>query len=328
MQLGLGKGTQRRYEVHRRMIGARLARPRTWPSWQVGTLTGALAIVGAAAVFGLRSPESGIADPPRAHDVAGQTRAAATLTDDALVRMGDELTAALADARRGSAATLTGDASPAEPFLAAADRLSAGAATADEASSAIKRLAGMVAAASPGVARPALAFDGRELEGIAAQLRAVASAAEEFAERRRTADATIEALGRAVAALDGDRLPDAFTALAEARASLDVIRAWDVQLATLPVWIDTTAALIDAAEQLGRAAERGDEAAIAAAAETYRLAAEEGHQADLALGIAIAEGASAVAAAPLQRLTDALRDVAESRAAVASVLHPETSLAR
>lgn len=296
--------------------------------WRATTLAGSLAIVGAAFAFGLRSPDPTVADPTRVHAVRSATLSAAADADTALVALEEALNAALDEARRGSGGTLAGEASPAPSFTAAANLLLAATPTVDDANDEVTRLAGMVRSAFPNVPPPHLPVDAGELEGIAAQLRASASAADEFVERRRITTATIEALGRAVAALDEDRLREAAGALAEARSLLAEVRSWDAEFATLPVWTDTTAALIDAAEQLTHAAERGDEAAAEAAAEAYRVAAEDGHQADLALGIALAEGASGVAAAPLQRLTEALREVAGSRAAVASVLHLAASLAR
>lgn len=310
------------------MIGARAARPWPWPMWPAAALAGVAVVVGMAVLFGLRSPDARLADPARVTALENVTQEAAEDADAALARLQAELNAALAHARRGSAATLAGEASPAGPLVAAADRLVEAASAAVEAERRIVRLAGILGALSPGEAAPDLPLAAVEVEGIAAQLRAAAPAAEAFAEQRRMTATTIEALGRAVAALDGDELDEAFGALAEARSALEVVRAWEAELVTLPIWIDTTAALIDAAEQLGRAAARGDEEAAAAAAEAYAVASEEAHHADLALGVAIAEGANGVAAAPLQRLAEALRGVAGSRAAVASVLHPETSLAR
>jgi hypothetical protein len=93
-----------------------------------------------------------------------------------------------------------------------------------------------------------------------------------------------------------------------------------VELATLPVWLDTTAAMIGALEAIVAATESGDVAGARAAAEDFAAASQDAGPADRALRIAIGEGGSAVTAAPLGRLADVLRDVSSARLEVASIV--------
>jgi hypothetical protein len=159
-----------------------------------------------------------------------------------------------------------------------------------------------------------------ELGSIAAQLGSTAPAADAFATMRRRAEGLVGLLDESLVALEEGSLAEAGERVADARADHEVIAAWEVDLVTLPVWLETTDAMIGAMEAIVAAADAGDEAAALAAAEDFAGLSEEAATADRALRIALGEGGTAIAAAPLGRLATLLRDVAEARAAVASML--------
>src|SRR5207247_9325659 len=97
-------------------------------------------------------------------------------------------------------------------------------------------------------------------------------------------------LADALAALKDRRPATALLALDGADAAIAEVRAWPGQLATLPVWVDTTGKLLAAVRRLAVAVRDGDDAGAASAAAAYRSAAVDARQADTALAIAIAEG--------------------------------------
>jgi ubiquinone biosynthesis protein UbiJ len=108
--------------------------------------------------------------------------------------------------------------------------------------------------------------------------------------------------------------------VAEARSAHAVVAGWEEPPRALPVWLETSQALIDAVEALAEASLAGDADAVDAAAAAYRAASERARQADTALAISIAEAGSAVAAIPLGRLAAMTAQVADLRDEVASVL--------
>jgi len=108
--------------------------------------------------------------------------------------------------------------------------------------------------------------------------------------------------------------------VAEARADHDALAAWEVELVTLPVWLQAAGAMVDAVEAIVAATRAGDAAAAAAAADAFAASSADAVTADRALRIAIGEGGAAVTAAPLGRLAEMLRGVAEARSEVAAIL--------
>ncbi|HEX2221237.1 MAG TPA: hypothetical protein VHK06_01810, partial [Candidatus Limnocylindria bacterium] len=165
------------------------------------------------------------------------------------------------------------------------------------------------------------------LSGIAAQLRDSAAAAETFAARRRDAEATVRAFADALDAIERRRPREALRAADRAEARLEAVAAWEraSRLVTLRFWLDTMGALLDASRRAAQATLDGDSAEAAAAVRDWRAAAEEAHRADVALGVAIAEGGSSVTAPPLQRLARALAELDEAQTLVASLVHPSTA---
>ncbi len=244
----------------------------------------------------------------------------AAAADDAL----DALEAAMqpgVEAARGGTRTASSQVPiHPEPELAAAGEGLEGAQPL--AADAAAALAGLEAAAVAAELEAAVpeAVTPAELGSIAAQIAGTAPAADGFATMRRRAEGLVGLLDEALAALEAGSLTEARARVTAARADHDAIADWEVELVTLPVWLDTTDAMIGAVEAIVAAAEMGDEAAARAAAEDFAALGDEAATADRALRIALGEGGTAVAAAPLGRLAAALRDVADARAAVVSVL--------
>lgn len=108
--------------------------------------------------------------------------------------------------------------------------------------------------------------------------------------------------------------------MGQAREDHQAIAAWEADLVTLPVWVEASGALVDAAGALVEATADGDAQAAAAAARELAMQGEGAASADRALRIAMGEGGSAVTAAPLGRLADLLRRTGEARATVAGIL--------
>jgi hypothetical protein len=159
-----------------------------------------------------------------------------------------------------------------------------------------------------------------EVESVAAQLASAAPAADAFAAMRARAEGLVPGLEAVLAALDDEALDEAHERVAAVRADHEALSDWQVDLATFPVWLDTTGAMIGAVEAILAATEAGDRAAALEAADDFAALAEDAGPADRALRIAIGEGGSAVTAAPLARLADLLRSVGSARLQVASIV--------
>lgn len=271
-----------------------------------------LAVV--AVVLGPGSPRPEVARGARQLVVEGAARA-----DEALAAAEAELSYALDVARSGAARVVAGGATPGATLEEAA-ALVRGAA--DEASRARDALSALerarrartpAATALPGIPRLG------DVESIATQLAGTAEAADEFAEMRTRAAEATDALGEALAALDAGDLTPAQRSIDTARAAHGAVAGWDVDMVTLPVWIETTDAMIAAVETIVDAHRRGDLTAADSAANDFFELSDRGAEADRALRIAIGEGGSAVTAAPLGRLASVLSTIVELRAAVRSV---------
>jgi len=268
------------------------------------------------ALLALRPASAAAADPPgeRAREAAIDSAAGVTATQV------DELSAVLEvardAARRGSALVVSGAQDPAPELLAAAAALEEGATVATRAQAAMTALSGVFAAVRPRDAPPALAVSAPTLLGIASQLRGSADAGRAFVERRHASEATLSAMGEALAAMERGDVDAAETALGAARDAQAVVGAWDAQPPELSIWLATTSAMLDAADRIVAAVRSGDAAAADAAGADYREAAGRAALADRALALAISEGGAAVTATPLVRLAGALQEVAAARAAL------------
>jgi hypothetical protein len=317
VQLGLREATDGRSELHPSMIGAamrpsirRLARP--------ATALGTLAIVASGLLFVGRSTDPALADPPARAERSAAQRAAGLTASIALERLHAALEAALAPGRDGTAATVSGDQDPAQALLRAADRLDASRAPAAAAVAAVDRLAGLLRADDIGLAR--LQVSPGQLATIAGQFRGAAEPASTFALMRGRTERTVAQLGAALAALDRGAPDAALEAADRAQLELDAIGGWEADLVTLPLWIDTAGGLLAAVRRGSEALLSGDQAALREARRQFAAAAVAAHRADLALGIAMAEGGSAIADPALRGLAQAIAEVEHSEDAVASVL--------
>ncbi len=239
--------------------------------------------------------------------------------DEALAQLEASLAPVVDAARAGAARVVAGDEPPGLILLEAADLIAAAEGTAGDARRAVGTLE---------EARRAWRLEGDplvqataagELGSIAAQLEASAEAADDFAGMRQRALAVAGTLRAALVALDAGDVAGARPLVAEAREDHRAVVSWEVDLVTLPVWIETSDEMIGAVEQIVNATQRGDEAAAAQAANDFAALADDGATADRALRIAIGEGGSAVTAAPLGRLASVLSAIGELRLTVASV---------
>lgn len=273
-------------------------------------------IVGLVPLLGAGGPDPSIAIGARA--LVAERAAAA---DAALAALERAVQPALDLARSGAARVVSGDSLPGEPLAEAGatlielDPLAAEAATRIRALEGARRAHGLSGAALDAPGGPG------ELASIGAQLEGTAAAADRFAAMRLRADRVLTGLVTVVETLAGGDVAGAAAALDQARADHEEIAAWEVDLVTLPVWVEASGALVDAADALVRATAAGDAPAAAAAADEFATQREGAASADRALRIAMAEGGAAVTAAPLGRLADLLRRTSEARAEVAEILH-------
>ncbi|HVM25937.1 MAG TPA: hypothetical protein VM253_11125 [Candidatus Limnocylindrales bacterium] len=237
-----------------------------------------------------------------------------------LAALEEALAASLESARRGAARIVTGDERPGPHLRTAAAQARDADPIARHAGSALQALAAARRARHPAAASPEPPVGGGELASIAGQLEATAEAGDEFAAMRLRMAEVPAALDAALSALDeGDR-GDASRHVEAARTAFADVRAWEVDLVTLPVWIETIGAMIRAVETLVEAVAVGDAALGEQAAEAFAVASDEARVADRALRIAISEGGSAVSAAALGRLARALEAVHAARMEVAVIL--------
>jgi hypothetical protein len=282
------------------MIGARPA------------ASGAFAVLVVGLLFCGRSGDPARADPAAvvAHRETLSGRAARAAA--ALLPLSDAVGAAFDASRQGSARTVAGDESPGERLLVAAALVEGAQPLAGPAAETLRAMAGSLPTAeATGVIATGHALDpdltdASGLASIAGQLRETAPAADEFAGMRRLAGRILDEVDRALAALTAGDPDESMARLSAAAADHATLQGWEPGLVTLPIWLETTGAVIDALEELTRATESGDANAAREAADRFASAMAEAREADVALAIAMAEGGAAVASAPLQRLGDAL----------------------
>ena len=305
VQLGLRERAKRR-RVHRPMIRTRRA------------VTLAVALVALVAVLGpgMVRPEVGLAADAfvvaRAEDA-----------DRVLADLQGDLDAALDEGRDGAASIVAGDEPPGPKFRDSAELTLVAAATSVDVDVALAALDGARAARGPVDPPIPPGTSAPDLASIAAQLEGVAEPADEFATMRRWAAAVPVALEAALAALRNGDLSEAEAQLALAREAHDTVAGWEVDFVTLPIWIETSDATIEAVEEIVAAARAGRTAEAQRLADEFAELADEAVQADRALQIAISEGSGLVAAAPLSRLVAAKRAVDAQRAAVGELLAEE-----
>jgi len=278
-----------------------------------GAARGLLATIVLGATLCLRPAAAAAADPPAQVARDGAVHDAAREATAGVVALSDVLDAARDAARRGSALVISGDQDPAPELVAAAAALEGGADLATRAQADMRALAGILASVDPGTEPPALAVSAPTLLGIASQLRESAASATAFVERRHASEETLAALGSALGALEAGDLDGAEVALRTAREAQNTVAAWESPPPELSIWLETTSAMLSAADRIVVALRAGDPEDAGAAGVDYHEAASRAALADRALALAIAEGGGAVTATVLLRIAGALEDVASAQ---------------
>ena len=271
------------------------------------------------ALLAARPAPAAAADPPTASARQATLRAVADEADHALDDLIAQLEVAIDDGRRGTALIQDGDQDPGPAFDEAASATRSAAALAGMATAAIARLDAVLQSVGP-AHRPLPPGPTSSLTAIAEQLASSGAAGGPFVERRLAAGATLTALAEALESLEDDDPRAALEALARAEASLATVAEWPLPPAVLPLWLETTGAMVAAARGIAQATISQDPAAAAAAADAYRRAAEEARRADTALALAIAEAGSSLAGTPMRLLAEALAAAIAQREAVEPLL--------
>jgi hypothetical protein len=281
----------------------------------------AAALIVVAVMFGARPTDLATADPVRQAALRQLASEQAEAADLALGDVEDLLGTGVREAGRGQAAVLGGSADPALIMDTAGVSFETAAEQAENAEAALADLAWTLQVLDAEASSPTLSYGPAELVDLGARWRATGLPLAAAADLRRTAEATLGALGSALAALDRDDPTAALAALADAEASLDVVRGFAERggVPTLPFWISTVEALLAAATDITNAALAGDPVALAAAQAAYEAAAGDAERADQALAIALGEAAAGITSGAAATSADALRDVAAARAALAGL---------
>jgi hypothetical protein len=246
--------------------------------------------------------------------------ARAQAADASLAELERVIAPVLDAARTGAAAVISGADGPGDDLATTAAELARVAPAADSARAAVAAVNRATAARDPRTTSVALPDGGEEVRSIAAQLEGTAPSADRFVDMRLRTSRVLDALGRALTALEAGEVADAEALAAEARADHAALAAWEVELVTLPVWLETAGAMVEAVEAIVAATRTGDATAAAEAADAFAASSADAVMADRALRIAVGEGGAAVTAAPLGRLAELLREVADARSEVAAIL--------
>lgn len=290
-------------EIHRPMIFSR---------WLVMAVTA----TGLVAVLGAGGPGPG-AELAARELVRGRAQTA----DAALAELETALVPVLDAGRDGAARVVAGDERPGDRLGEAATALRAALPATSDAASAVEALEAARRAHDPDAGGPLQpAATSSELGSIAEQLDAAGAAGDAFVAMRLRAERLTGHLDDALEAMDAGDLGRAREAVETARADHRELAAWEIGLLTLPIWLETTDAMLDAVEAMLAALEAGDADGAAIAGERVTDLAPDAATADRALRIAIAEGGASVPAAPLGRLAAVLGELRDVRTQVASIL--------
>jgi hypothetical protein len=281
----------------------------------------AAALIVVAALFGARPSDLATADPVRQAALRQLATEQAEVADLALGDVEDLLGTGVREAGRGQAAVLGGSDDPALIMDTAGISFETAAEQAENAQAALADLAWTLHLLDPEAASPTLAYGPAELVDLGARWRATGLPLAAAADLRRAAEATLGALASALAALGRDDPSAALAALADAEASLDVVREFAERgdVSTLPFWITTVEALLAAATDIANAVLAGDPEALAASQAAYEAAAVDAQRADQALAIALGEAAAGITSGPAATSAEALRDVVAARDALAGL---------
>jgi hypothetical protein len=271
------------------------------------------AFVVLAFVFGVRSGDAIEADALRVASLTDEAVAQAAAADAVLAAAESQLREATDEARRGQAAVLEGRNDPTLPLEAAGVGFEAAAAPFGQADVALAQLGWTLRAIDPHATAPSLGLEAADVAAIGGQWRAAAPTCSILANLRQQAEASLEALDTALAALEDDEPAAALSAVNTAAAYVDLVREFTDSLATLGFWVDTVDALIDAGRDIALAAQAGDAAALAEAQARYEAAAADARRADQALTIALGEAAASATGPASSSSAAALRAVATAR---------------
>jgi hypothetical protein len=266
-----------------------------------------------ALLFGARSADSRVADPLRVAWLTDEVAVQARAADAALEAAENLMRGAIDEARRGQAAVLGGADDPTAALEAAGLGFEAAATPLADAHAAFVVLGWTLRAIDPQESSPQLGLLPADLVAVGAQWRAAAPPSAALTDMRRQAESTLEALNDGLAALDADDPSAALDAMNRATGYLEHVRGFSSQPSTLGYWIDTVAALIDAARAIALAAQAGDAAALAAAQAAYDAAATNAGRADQALTIALGEAATGIISPASASSAAALRAVGAAR---------------
>ena len=278
---------------------------------------GVAAVVATALVLvlGAGGPDPGLS--LEAHRLVA-TRAGTA--DAALSELEHDLADAVASGREGIARTAAGDESPSDSLVEAAQILAAAAPLADRADRAVRALGAARVSVSPAGRPIDASVSAAELTAISAELQALATSADGFADIRRRAEGVGATIGDALDHVESGDLPAAEDAVARARADYTRVAEWESGPSSLPVWVETTGALLGATEDLVAAARAGDRAGVIAAARRVEALGDDAVFADRALRIAMSEGAAFVADGPLAALAEVERRTATTHEQVVSIM--------
>lgn len=272
--------------------------------------------VGLVAVLGAGGPDPGVA--LGAQRLIAERAAEA---DDALRALDEALGPPLQAARDGAARTAAGTEVPG-PFLTdAGDALLSAEPLADRVGAAIRALDAARRAADPAMAPLGSPVGDGELGTLGAEISALAPSADGFAQLRMRAEGFGTLLADALDAIAASDPATARDLLARARADHEAIEAAELGLEALPVWIDTSADLLDAADALVQAVAEGDAAAAQAASDAIERIRPDAVFADRALRISMSEGAGVMLEGPPARVAELVRRVQATRDEVALILH-------
>ncbi|HEY7737696.1 MAG TPA: hypothetical protein VIC63_01495 [Candidatus Limnocylindria bacterium] len=276
-------------------------------------------VVVVALLFGAHPLDPVGVDPVRQAVLANLAASQAAGAEAALAEAEALMREGTREAGQGQAAVLSGTDDPAESLNLAAAAFEAAATPVDAAQDPLAALGWTLRALDPTTTPPSLDLTGADLLAIGAQWRAAAIPLSAQADLRHAAEDTLDSLGEALAALDADDPEAALAALDEAEASLNEVRAFSADLTTLPFWIGTVDALIDATEAIALAAQAGDPVALAEAQAAYDAAADDAEAADRALTIALGEAVTETTAPANASSAAALRAVMATREALAGL---------
>ena len=244
-----------------------------------------------------------------------------TLASDLRAR----LVPAVESARAGAARVVAGTEAPGGPLLESSSAVLESSSVAVALGSAIGRLERARRAWRPGVDGLPEPPDGADLSSIAAQLAATAEAGEAFAVMRRRAEGLTGVLSAALRDAESGDVAGASERVEAARQEAEALRAWEIDAVTLPVWLDTVDAMIEAMERTVDALANRDDARARDAVEAFGALAEEAPSADRALRIALSVGGAGVTAVPLGRLAEVARATDQARAVAAAIARGDGS---